>query len=241
MRTTDVSRSRTIVGTTTNAALVLLALALLGAAVAVFSGAYQVRPVLSSSMTPKLPVGSVVITERVPVTSVRAHDVIVFHDPYNPSKLVVHRIATIQRDGGATTITTKGDANAVPDPWKVNLRGDTSYRVVGDIPVVGYLAVWVHQPAIANHMVPVGLGVGALALAVLFWPRRKTEGDDQVEAPDDAEASPQDQPSGAHEDVKTWLGFAPASADVTAQDPIAAEPDPRLREPDAVARQPVTR
>ncbi len=60
---------------------------LLGAGAAVFSGAYQVRPVLSSSMTPKLPLGGVVITQRVPVTVVHAGDVIVFHDPYTPAKL----------------------------------------------------------------------------------------------------------------------------------------------------------
>jgi signal peptidase I len=186
MNPSDTSPTSTIVGKVTNAALVLLALALLGATVAVFSGAYQVRPVLSSSMTPQLPVGSVVITQRVPVTQVRAHDVIVFHDPYDPDKLVVHRVMTIKRESGTTTITTKGDANAVGDPWTVNLRGNDSYRVVGNVPVVGRAAVWIHQPAIQANLLPIGAGLGLLSLAILFWPRRKPVGDDNVE-PRDAE------------------------------------------------------
>ncbi|HEV7148838.1 MAG TPA: signal peptidase I [Pedococcus sp.] len=172
MSTTD-TPSKPLRGHASVALLVLMALALFAAGVAVFSGAYQVRPVLSSSMTPKLPLGGVVITQRVPVTSVHAGDIIVFHDPYIPAKLIVHRIATLTRTAGVTTIQTKGDANRVADPWTVTLRGNTSYRVVGVIPYVGRVAVWVHQPSIQSHMLPIGIALAAAAFAIAFWPTRK--------------------------------------------------------------------
>lgn len=171
--TTEDTQSLPLRGPASVALLVLMAMTLIAAGVAVFSGAYQVRPVLSSSMTPKLPMGAVVITQRVPVTSVHAGDVIVFHDPYIPAKLIVHRITTLTRAGGVTTIKTKGDANRVSDPWTVTLRGNTSYRVVGVIPYVGWAAVWIHQPSIQSHMLPIGLALGAIALVIAFWPARK--------------------------------------------------------------------
>lgn len=203
------TRARALRGHAATASVVLLALALAGAAVAVFSGAYQVRPVLSSSMTPKLPVGSVVITQRVPVASVHAGDVIVFHDPYTPAKLVVHRVTTLKRADGVTTITTKGDANPVADPWTVTLRGDTSYRQIGVIPYVGRAAVWIHQPAIASHVMPIGLTMAGLAVTILLWPRRKPA--------DDAGVVPGSAPQDAR-DAEPALGVA----SLFATEPVSA-------------------
>ncbi len=175
MQAADRGVLRTALDRGATIALALAALALVLGATAVFSGAYQVRPVLSSSMTPHLPVGAVVITHRVPVSAVRAQDVIVFHDPYDTDKLVVHRVQDVTRDGGATIVRTKGDANASPDPWAVSLLGADSYRAIGAVPYVGYLALWLHQSVIQRLLVPAGLGLGVVAVALVAWPRRRSD------------------------------------------------------------------
>jgi signal peptidase I len=127
------------------------------AAAALISGHYQVRPVLSGSMEPLLPVGGVVVTERVPISSLRVHDVVVFHRPDRPAELVVHRIVGITPGPAGPIVRTKGDANGLPDPWQVTLRGTTAYRGSFAVPVVGYVAVWVHGPAGRQTFLLVGL------------------------------------------------------------------------------------
>ena len=146
-------------------------------AAAVFSGHYQLRPVLSSSMEPMLPVGGVVVTERIPMSTVRAGDVVVFHRPDQPKELMVHRIIALTPGPSGPVVQTRGDANRVADPWKVSLRGPTAYRVLFAVPLVGYVAVWVHSPAGRDTLILVGLllvaGAGAGALIHL---RRSARG-----------------------------------------------------------------
>jgi signal peptidase I len=138
------------------------------AAAAVISGHYQVRPVLSGSMEPLLPVGGVVVTERVPIASLRVGDVVVFHRPDRPAELVVHRIVALTPGVAGPIARTKGDANGMPDPWQVTLRGTNAYRASFSVPVVGYLAVWVHGPAgrqtflVLGLLLLVGAGAGSL-------------------------------------------------------------------------------
>jgi signal peptidase I len=145
----------------------VLGLAALAAA-AVISGHYQVRPVLSGSMVPLLPVGGVVVTERVPIASLRVGDVVVFHRPDRPAELVVHRIVALTPGVAGPVVRTKGDANEVPDPWQISLRGTTAYRASFSMPVLGYVAVWVHGPAgrqtflVLGLLLLVGAGIGSL-------------------------------------------------------------------------------
>jgi hypothetical protein len=54
-------------------------------------------------------------------------------------------------------VRTKGDANGMPDPWRVTLRGTTAYRASFSVPIVGYVAVWVHGPAGRQTFLVVGL------------------------------------------------------------------------------------
>jgi signal peptidase I len=140
---------------------------------AVLDGRYQVRPVLSGSMVPRLPVGGVVVTERVPISSLRVGDVVVFHRPDRPAELVVHRIVTLTPGGAGPVVTTKGDANGMPDPWQVTLRGTTAYRASFAVPAVGYVAVWVHGPEGRRTFLVVGLLLlaGAAAASVVRYAR----------------------------------------------------------------------
>ena len=134
-------------------AVVIGLLAVVVAAVA--SGRYQVRPILSGSMEPGLPTGGVVITQRVPISEIKVRDVVVFHRPDRPDDVITHRITELTESANGPVIQTQGDANVIPDPWKVTMRGDTAYRAVFTRPVVGYAAGWVQGPT------------GRLALTVL--------------------------------------------------------------------------
>ena len=139
-------------------ALMIVVIGLLGlGAAAVISGDYQVRPVLSGSMRPGLPVGGVVVTERVLTSTLQVRDVVVFHRPDRPAELVVHRIIALTPSVNGPIVQTQGDANAIPDPWRVSLRGTTAYRAVFALPLIGYAAVWAHNPAGHQTLTLVGL------------------------------------------------------------------------------------
>jgi len=172
MTTQPTATLRTVTRRAGNTGLVLLVVAFVLAAVAVFTGAYQVRPVLSGSMEPSLHVGGVVVTKRIPLDAVQPRDILVVTDPYDHTRLVVHRVTSVTRTSAAATVTTKGDNNAAPDPWTLRLHGDSAFRVIATAPYIGYAAIWLHQPAIASHLVPIGIVLLAIALVVFLWPSK---------------------------------------------------------------------
>lgn len=151
---------------------VLLGLVALGVA-EVASGRYQVRPVLSGSMRPGLPVGGVVITKRVPIDSLHVRDVVVFHRPDQPQDLVVHRIISMTPSSSGPVIETQGDANDAPDPWTLTLNGNTAYRATFSVPLVGYVALWVHSRNGRLIFFSVGFLLVAGAAASGLFARRK--------------------------------------------------------------------
>lgn len=189
-----------------DSALMVVVIGLFGlGAAAVISGDYQVRPVLSGSMRPGLPVGGVVVTERVPTSTLQVRDVVVFHRPDKPAELVVHRIIALTPSAAGPIVQTQGDANTVPDPWKVSLRGTTVYRAVFSLPLIGYAAVWAHNPTGHQTLTLVGLllivGAAIGAIVTRRSARRASPGTGQP-APDAA---------------------APSSSDVDADLPVKAE------------------
>lgn len=150
----------TRVRTFVQAALLLLALgALAAAAYQTGTGRWHATPVLSGSMRPGLQPGDVVLTKRVPVSSLQVRDVIVFHPPGEPDRLKVHRVVKLTATSGVVSITTRGDANSTDDPEQATLSGRDTYRVERVIPLVGYPAVWL---AAGNH------GAMAIVLGVLL-------------------------------------------------------------------------
>ncbi len=103
-------------------ALRLVALAMLGLAVLVVTGHLRLQPVLTGSMAPRFPTGTLVAVTPVVASSLRVGDVVMFVPPRpygTPSGgPVMHRIVAVdQAPGGRLTLRTKGDANAVQDPW----------------------------------------------------------------------------------------------------------------------------
>lgn len=93
--------------------------------------------VLSGSMSPDLPVGSVVIVRSVDPTSLRPGDVATYRQ-VGGSNLITHRIVAIDRTTTPNTFTFRGDRNPVPDPTPVPasaIRGEVWF----DVPFIGTL------------------------------------------------------------------------------------------------------
>jgi signal peptidase I len=142
----------------------VLGVVLLVAAVTIlvprFAGAVPLT-VLSGSMEPTLPVGSLVVVRPVDPADVRIGDVITYlPNPEDPTA-ITHRVTGItHRTDGGVTFTTQGDANDAPDlpvqdfqvrarVWyvvhhlgHVNSAVNVEDRHVGVVLVAGGFFVW---------------------------------------------------------------------------------------------------
>jgi signal peptidase I len=125
--------------------------------------------IVSGSMTGTYDRGSLVFDEIVPVKTLKVGDVITYRPPpgSGPEGLVTHRIRSIGRDPKTCgrVFRTKGDANAVADPWTFTLPDRTQARVVTGAPYVGFVLAALAQRKF--RMVLVGVPALLIALIVL--------------------------------------------------------------------------
>ncbi|WP_377269323.1 signal peptidase I [Peterkaempfera sp. SMS 1(5)a] len=131
-----------------------------------------VLTVLTGSMDPAIPPGSVVVDRPVRPELIRVGDVVTFHSGRSPGggeQLVTHRVVAVQHTASSLTFTTKGDANRVDDPGR---------RAASDVRGL----VWFHLPQIglwrqrllsrAGAMVVGGLALGVWGARTLAWALR---------------------------------------------------------------------
>lgn len=98
--------------------------------------------VLTGSMEPTLNVGDVVVVKQISPLDARVGDVITFRDPADATRLVTHRVRSVQVGDGVARFVTKGDANTSVERWKVPTDG-TIARVLYRVPRIGYALFWV--------------------------------------------------------------------------------------------------
>ncbi len=113
--------------------------------------------VLSGSMRPALPVGSVVIERPVDTADLQVGDIATYQQAPGRGVYITHRIAAIDRTANPVMFTFKGDANRVADALPVPataIRG----KVWFDVPYLGWLR---------RGSGPANLRSGALLLGVL--------------------------------------------------------------------------
>jgi signal peptidase I len=87
-------------------------------------------------------------------------DIIMFHNPDNPSQLIVHRIVATEEINGTTCFYTKGDASGTKYPAVPN---SSEYDFWGAVPpslIVGKVVT----DAASSQMVPLTLSFWALVL-----------------------------------------------------------------------------
>jgi signal peptidase len=118
--------------------------------------------VLTSSMEPALPPGSLVLVRPVSADEIGVGSVITYQLKSREPEVVTHRVVTMGvREDGSPVFRTQGDANPTPDPaWvrPVQVRGAVWYAV----PYVGRLNSLM-TPKVRD------LVVRAIALSLLLY------------------------------------------------------------------------
>lgn len=120
---------------------------------------FDVYGVLSGSMVPAYPVGSMIYVKPVDSATLRVNDVITFS--LSANTVVTHRIVEIVPDDANPAIVryrTKGDANSEADNALVpasSIIGKVSFSVPG----LGYLANYIQQPPGIYVAILVGLAI----------------------------------------------------------------------------------
>lgn len=121
----------------------------------------QVFSVISGSMEPEYPVGSLIYVKEVDPTSVQVGDVITYVLPNGTPS--THRVIRI--DAENERFYTKGDANDIEDGSPVsykNLIGTPVFK----IPYLGYVAHYIQNPP----GMYVAIAAGAVLLILAFLP-----------------------------------------------------------------------
>lgn len=101
--------------------------------------------VVSGSMAPIIPVGTLALVSQKAATQLTQGDVIAFPEPGNPKRIVLHRVTGQATSGTITEFKTKGDANQSEDPWSIpsdQVRG----KMISMIPMLGYLVIYAQKP-----------------------------------------------------------------------------------------------
>lgn len=113
---------------------------------------YDVR---TASMGIAAPPGSLVVTWPAAMADIGVGDIVTFRPPTSPGRVYTHRVVAVD----AGRFITRGDANAVDDPWRVG-SGD----------LVGAAAVVVPGGGYAMRLIPI-VAIGTLLIFALskWW------------------------------------------------------------------------
>lgn len=147
--------------------VVLLAILLVG--VRLFG--LQVYTVLSGSMEPAYPVGSLIYVKSVDCKTLKVGDPITFLMDENT--VVTHRIIEVlvdEDDPGTVRYFTQGDANDLPDGKSVHCKNILG-KPVCTIPYLGYVSHYIQNPPGTY----VAISAGAILLLLVFLPDLFTE------------------------------------------------------------------
>lgn len=121
----------------------------------------QVYSVISGSMEPEYPVGSLIYVNKVDPSEIKVNDVITYVLPNDmPS---THRVVRIDEEN--KLFYTKGDANETEDGAPVhfnNLVGKPVFK----IPYLGYIAYYIQHPP----GMYIAISAGAILLILVFLP-----------------------------------------------------------------------
>lgn len=144
------SRERSLLSYLGSAAMtvilvVILAIAAAAIVVPALTGSTALT-VLTSSMTPNLPPGTLIVVRPTDPDDIHPGDVVTYQLRSDEPEVVTHRV--IQRTAladGQLIFITQGDANPMPDETpvqEVQIRGTLWYAV----PYLGWVSAWLTGP-----------------------------------------------------------------------------------------------
>ncbi len=129
-----------LTGVSTALLLIVVAIAVMVIVIPLVTGSTP-RTVLTSSMVPTLPPGTLVIDKPTSPDDIRIGDVITYQLTSGQDLFVTHRVISISRStNGDVTFITKGDNNASPDPDPITaVQLSTGGKVWYSLPWIGWL------------------------------------------------------------------------------------------------------
>jgi signal peptidase len=133
------------VGLSAGVFTVVIALAALLIVVPWVAGATPMT-ILTSSMEPKLPPGTLIVVKPKPINDIRIGDVMTYQIESGKPAVVSHRVISESTStDGSRTFITKGDNNAVADANPV-VAGQVKGVLWYSIPYIGYVNSAVNGP-----------------------------------------------------------------------------------------------
>jgi signal peptidase I len=128
-------------------------------------GGYRPLVVLSGSMEPVMPTGSLILTKSIDPSAIRVGDVITFrlHNMNFASDLATHRVVAVATGSAGREFVTQGDANSGPDMAPVP-AADLVGRVAMVSVTGGAIARFVRTPLFVMLLVAVAAGLAVLTL-----------------------------------------------------------------------------
>lgn len=166
----------------------IAATAALGAALAVIVGALLVvtvvpkavggvaLTVLTGSMSPAIPAGSVVVVQPVDARTLRVGDVITYQAQPGVPDFITHRITRLNGDAQPPSVTTQGDANPEPDGAPVPVAAIRG-KVVLHVPHLGTVRNAIGIGASGWLLTVLGLAVyAAFQISLVARERRRRSG-----------------------------------------------------------------
>lgn len=159
------SRSRKILNSLTTIIVVMVViLAIMLVGVRLFD--LQVYSVLSGSMEPEYPVGSLIYVKAVDYKELKVGDPITFL--LDKDTVVTHRIIEVlvdEEDPNTIRYFTQGDANGIPDAKSVHYKNIIGTPVF-TIPYMGYVSNYIQNPP----GMYIAISAGAILLMLVFLP-----------------------------------------------------------------------
>lgn len=126
----------------------------------------QVYSVLSGSMEPEYPVGSLIYVKEVDYKELKVGDPITYL--LDEDTVVTHRIIEVlidEEDPHTIRYFTQGDANDVPDGASVHYKNIIG-KPVFSIPYLGYVSNYIQNPP----GMYVAIAAGAILILLVFLP-----------------------------------------------------------------------
>lgn len=123
----------------------------------------QLFAVMSGSMEPTYPVGSVIYVDKVEADQIQSGDVITFK--LKNGTVVTHRVTEVIQEPDGRLFITKGDANPMEDAYPVSEN-----QIIGKslfcVPYLGHFSSYLQTPV----GMYTAIGVAAGMLLLVFFP-----------------------------------------------------------------------
>jgi len=152
--------------------------------------------VLTGSMEPTYPTGSLIYVKPVDTSTLRVNDVITFS--LSPNVIATHRIVEIVPDENNPSVVryrTKGDANNSVDASLVS-AGNIIGKVVFSVPTLGYIASYIQSPP----GIYVAIAISILMIVFVFIT-------DTVTADKKNDANPNAPPQNSPAKPSAWVNL----------------------------------